>query len=228
MSEGRQSVGLRQARQARLAAADLYLVTGEDLSLGRSDEEIVTAALAGGVRLVQLRDKRATRRELCAKAERLRALTAAHDALLIINDHVDIALAVGADGVHLGQSDFPLPAARRLLPEQVIGASTHCLDDVLRAQAEGADYVNIGPIFPTSTKAHLTHFLGVAAIRELAPALRVPFTVMGGINLGNIDQVVAAGARIVAVVTAVTQAADPAAAARALRERIRAAKSGKE
>jgi thiamine-phosphate pyrophosphorylase len=222
MSEGQQTNPQRRARQARLAAADLYLVTCAELSDGRSDEAIVAAALAGGVRLVQLRDKRATRRELFAKAERLRALTAEHGALLIINDHVDIALAVGADGVHLGQSDFPVPAARRLLPEQLIGASTHSLADALRAQAEDADYVNLGPIFPTATKEHLTHFLGPVAIAQIAPHLHIPFTVMGGIKLSNIDQVVAAGARLVAVVTAVTQAADPTAAARALRARIAA------
>lgn len=220
MSELQQAEPARRARQARLAQADLYLVTCAELSQGRRDEDLVAAALAGGVRLIQLRDKRATRRELFAKAERLRALTAAHGALLIINDHVDVALAVAADGVHLGQHDFPLPAARRLLPEQLIGASTHCLADALRAQAEGADYVNIGPIFATATKEHLSHFLGPEAIREIAPALTIPFTVMGGIKLSNIDQVVAAGARIVAVVTALTQAVDPAAAARALRARI--------
>ena len=102
--------------------------------------------------------------------------------LLIINDHVDIALAVDADGVHLGQEDLPLAAARRIAPELLIGISTHSREEALKAQGEGADYVNIGPIFPTRTKEGVTRFLGPEAIPGIAAGLEIPFTVMGGID----------------------------------------------
>jgi len=212
-------------RAAVLADADLYVVTSEEHSEGRSDLDILAAALDAGVRLVQLRDKRASKRELYAKAEAARRLVDRYDALLILNDHLDVALAVGADGVHLGQDDLPVAAARRLAPDLVIGASSHALDQALAAEAAGAGYVNIGPIFPTATKANAPRFLGPAAIAAVAPRLRVPSTCMGGIHAGNLDEVLAAGAHIVAVVTAVTRAADPSAAAAALIARIRAGRA---
>jgi len=208
-------------RAAILAAADLYVVTCEPLSESRSDLAILEAALDAGVRLVQLRDKRASKRTLFAKAEAARRLVDRYDALLILNDHLDVALATGADGVHLGQDDLPIAAARALAPDLVLGASSHALAQALEAQAAGASYVNIGPIFPTATKENAPRFLGPAAIAEIAPHLTVPFTCMGGINGTNLDQVLAAGARIVAVVTAVTKAPDPRAAAIDLIARIR-------
>lgn len=206
-------------RLARFAAADLYVVTCAPLSRGRSNEEVLEAVIAGGGRLIQLRDKEATPRQFYAMAQRFRARTREAGVLLIINDYLDIALAVDADGVHLGQDDLPQEAARRIAPDLIIGRSTHSLMQALEAQTLGADYVNIGPIFPTGTKEHSAP-LGPDAIREIAPHLHIPFTVMGGIKLTNIDDVVAAGARRIAVVTAVTQADDMATAVRALRARI--------
>ena len=143
--------------------------------------------------------------------------------LLIINDHVDIALAVEADGVHLGQEDLPLAAARAIAPDLLIGISTHSREEALKAQREGADYVNIGPIFPTRTKEGVKRFLGPEAIAGIAAGLEIPFTVMGGINGANIDQVLTQGARRVAVVTAVTMADDVAGTIVSLREKIRRA-----
>lgn len=206
-------------RLARFTTIDLYVVTCAPLSRGRRNEEVLEAVIAGGGHIIQLRDKEASPREFYAMAQRFRERTRAAGILLIINDYLDIALAVDADGVHLGQDDLPLEAARRLAPELIIGRSTHSLEQALEAQAGGADYVNIGPIFPTGTKEHSTA-LGSDAIRTIAPHLYIPFTVMGGINLSNIDEVVAAGARRIAVVTAVTQADDMVAAVRALRARI--------
>ena len=145
--------------------------------------------------------------------------------LLIINDRIDIALAVDADGVHLGQEDLPLSAARRIAPELLIGISTHSREEALKAQDEGADYVNIGPIFPTRTKEGVTRFLGPEAIPGIAAGLEIPFTVMGGIGGANIEQVLAQGARRVAVVTAVTMADDMAGAVAALRETIRSSRA---
>ncbi len=206
-------------RQARFADVDVYVVTCAALSRGRADADVLEAVIAGGGKIIQLRAKDLSARDFFGLAEKFRARTRAAGVLLIINDHVDVAVAVAADGVHLGQDDLPTAAARRLAPALLLGRSTHSFAQALEAQAQGADYVNIGPIYATGTKAHAVP-LGPAAIRAIGPRLRIPFTVMGGITRENIDEVVAAGARRIAVVTAVTQADDMAAAVRALRARI--------
>jgi thiamine-phosphate pyrophosphorylase len=171
------------------------------------------------VKIVQLREKDLTDRALYALAREFRRRTEAAGSLLIIDDRVDIAQAAGADGAHLGQTDLPVAAARSIAPELIIGASSHSLEEVLAAQAAGAGYVNIGPIFPTATKPDAV-VLGVEAIPRLTPHLTIPWSTMGGINHSNIARVVALGARHPAVMSAVTAAADVVAAARALRESI--------
>jgi thiamine-phosphate pyrophosphorylase len=200
----------------RFRAAGLYLVTSQVMSAGRSTLEIVRAALAGGVKLIQLREKEMPLREYVLLAEQVRALTASAGCLLIINDRVDVALSVGADGVHLGQDDFPIPAARRLAPELIIGASTHNVEEALLAQAEGASYINIGPIYPTGTKVWEGAYLGLDGLRTIAAVVHVPFTVMGGIKQNHFPGLMQAGARIIALVTAVTAAPDPEEATREL------------
>ncbi len=210
----------REDRKVMFEKVDIYPVTCERLSAGRSSLEILEAVLRGGARIVQLREKEISIRDLYALAVEFRRITARAGALLIINDRIDIAMAVGADGAHLGQDDLPIHAAREIAPDLLIGASTHSLQEALEAQEAGADYVNIGPIFPTSTKEGIDYFLGPQAISSIAPKLSVPFTVMGGIKESNLDEVVAQGARRVAMVTAITQAPDVAAKVRALRERI--------
>ena len=198
----------KEARQEAFMQVDIYPVTCERLSSGRSNVEVLKAVVQGGARIIQLREKEYSIRELYNLAVKFRKITQKAGVLLIINDHVDIAMAAGADGVHLGQDDFPLQAARKIAPELIIGASTHSLQQAIQAQQDGADYINIGPIFPTSTKEGVERFLGPEAIAEISPAIKVPFTVMGGISEANIDQVLAQGARRVAMVTAITQAAD--------------------
>ncbi len=196
----------KQTRLELLQAIDIYPVTCEALSSGRSDLDVVKACMDGGARIIQLRDKSAARGELFRKAEAFRKITLDSNALLIINDYLDIAQAVDADGVHLGQSDFPLPEARKLFPNGIIGLSTHNPEQAKRAQAEGADYINIGPVFTTKTKEKAHVPVGCALIASAANTATIPFTVMGGITLDNLDQVLAAGARKIAVVTAITQA----------------------
>lgn len=208
---------------ARFERAGLYLVTSQALSAGRPTLDIVQAAVDAGVTLVQLREKDMVLRDYVVLAQQVRALTARAGALLIVNDRVDVALAVGADGVHLGQDDFPVPQARRLGPELIIGASTHNVEEALRAQNEGASYINIGPIYPTGTKRWAGEFLGIEGLRRVAAAARVPFTVMGGIKDSHIPGLVRHGVRTMAVVTAITAARDPAAAARGLLASIRGA-----
>ncbi|RJR47674.1 MAG: thiamine phosphate synthase [Deltaproteobacteria bacterium] len=206
-------------RLAVFEKADLYVVITSDFCAGRPPREILGKTLATGVKIVQLREKALSGRDLYHLALEFRRLTEAAGALLIIDDRLDIALASGADGVHLGQEDLPLDVARRLAPDLIIGASTHSLAEALAAEAAGASYVNIGPIFATRTKPAMTP-LGPEAIDRIAPRLKIPWTTMGGINLANIGQVVARGARHPAVMSAVTGAADPGAAAAALRQVI--------
>lgn len=211
----------RETRKRMFEEVDLYPVTCERLSAGRSDLEVLEAVIGGGARIIQLREKDYGKRDLYRLALKFREVTTKAGVLLIINDHVDIALAAGADGVHVGQGDLPVAAARRIAPELLIGASSHSLEEAIEAQGAGADYINIGPIFPTRTKEGLPRFLGPEAITTIAPHLDAPFTVMGGINASNIGRVVAAGAHRVAVVTAITQAGDMAGAVASLREQIR-------
>ncbi len=212
---------LHAERMARFRAAGLYLVTSEPLSAGRSTETIVRAALDGGARLIQLREKELSARALTALAQRVRALTAAAGALLLIDDRLDIALAVGADGVHLGQDDLPIADARRVAPDLILGASTHDIAEARAAEAAGASYVNIGPLFPTGTKLWTGAFLGIEGLRRIAPRVNLPFTVMGGIKKAHIPELLTAGAQTIAVVTAITAAPDPRAATADLLAEIR-------
>ncbi len=210
----------REEARARFLKVDVYPVTCERLSAGRSNLEVLQSVIQGGARIIQLREKEYSLKQLYQSALTFRAITREAGVLLIINDHVDIALAVDADGVHLGRDDLPIAAARRIAPDLLIGASTHSLEEALEAEKEGADYVNIGPIFPTQTKEGAQRFLGPEAIVAISAHLKVPFTVMGGINETNIDQVLAAGARRVAMVTAITQAPDIAEKVRYFRKLI--------
>lgn len=211
---------IRRERQERFRAIDLYPVTSEALSNGRSSLEILDGLLVGGATCVQLREKDKSPRELYELAIVFRERTQAAGALLVLNDHVDIALAAGADGVHLGQDDLPLAAARRIAPDLLLGQSTHSLDQALAAEAAGADYVNIGPLNPTKTKATHVAFLGPEAVEDVAAALTIPFSCMGGIKRDHLPELVRRGAQRIALVTAVTQAPDVAAATRDLRKVI--------
>lgn len=209
-----------KARLAKFKKVDVYPVTCQELSGGRTNLEVLAAILKGGAKIIQLREKHWSKKDLYDLAIEFRKLTSSFDALLIINDHVDVALASEADGVHLGQEDLPVWAARKLATELIIGASSHSLKEALKAQKDGADYVNIGPIFPTKTKADADRFLGPAAIVEIGPQLTVPFTTMGGITQDNIHRVLKAGARRVAMVTGITQAANITERVQQLREII--------
>ena len=210
----------RKERLIKLKAIDIYPVTCQELSEGRTNLEVLAAVLAGGAKIIQLREKHWDKKDLYELAIEFRKRTRSYDALLIINDHVDVALAVSADGVHLGQEDLPIGAARKIAPELIIGASSHNLSEALKAEQDGADYVNIGPIFPTKTKANAVRFLGPEAISEIGPQLTVPFTTMGGIHPSNIGRVLEAGARRVALITGITRAADIAERVRQLRKTI--------
>jgi thiamine-phosphate pyrophosphorylase len=202
-------------RRRRLARARLYLVTSPLPEL----ERVVAEALAAGLRLVQYRAKPESGledRQRLEQALRLRRLCAEHGALFLVNDRIDLALAVDADGVHLGQGDLPVAVARRLLgPERLIGRSTHQPDQLHQAVAEGCDYVGVGPVHATPTKPGREP-VGLAYVRAAAAAAPIPFFAIGGVDVDNLPAVRDAGAQRVAVVRAITGAADPAAATRAL------------
>lgn len=192
----------------------LYLVTDRGLSRGRSTEEIVGAAVRGGVTCVQLREKHCSTRDFIQEARSLQPLLQHHRIPLIINDRLDVALAIGADGVHLGQSDMPLADARRLVGKKmIIGISAENLDDAITAEQEGADYIGISPVFATGTKVDTAVPLGLEGIRLIRRAVKIPLVGIGGINGGNIRDIVCAGADGVAVVSAIVAADFPETAA---------------
>ena len=200
----------------KFVEACVYLVTSQSMSAGRTTIEIVQSALTGGIRLIQLREKNLSCTQFKALAEKVKVLTDQAGALLLINDRLDTAMSAGADGVHLGQNDLPVNEARKQAPDLIIGASIHSIEEAVKAQADGASYVNIGPVFPTQTKEGCDKFLGIKAVKEISSAITIPFTVMGGIKKDNIPDLISAGARIIAVVTAITAADNPEKAAKTL------------
>jgi len=186
----------------------VYPVSCEALCNGRSDREWLEAVLAGGAKIVQLRDKVSDDRTLYEKALFFREKTRAAGALFLVNNRLDIAILSDADGIHLGNSDIPAQEARRLAPEMIIGVSANRAEQAASAAARGASYFNIGPLFPTSTKSGLQNFIGSGAIAEWSRKSELPFTVMGGIKFDHLDELLAAGAKRIAVVTAISQADD--------------------
>jgi thiamine-phosphate pyrophosphorylase len=195
---------------SKFLSAGLYFVLSPSSKFpNRSVIDLLKASLSAGVKLVQLRLKNVSDKELFEYATLARKLTDSADALLIINDRVDIAMAVKADGVHLGQNDLPATIARQLAPELIIGVSTHSVDEAKKAQLDGASYVNIGPLFPTKTKLWDKEFLGIEGLKRISSVINIPFTVMGGIKKEHIPLLVSVGACTIAVVTAITEADNP-------------------
>ena len=202
----------------------LYVVLDRTASAGRDLEVILDATLAGGCRMIQLREKEWPSGRLLPLAERMRDRCRRAGATFIVNDRVDLALAVGADGVHLGQDDLPPRAARPLLrPGMVLGRSTHSVGQAREAQVEGADYIAVGSMFPTRAKPDF-QLVGPELIRAIRPETRSPLVGIGGVTRENVAEVIRAGADGVAVISAVCGAPDPAAATREFLAAIRAAR----
>jgi thiamine-phosphate pyrophosphorylase len=204
-------------RRERLRRARLYLVV-EARPHGRDPEPLLAAALRGGVDVVQLREKDLSDDDLVAAARPFRRLCVEHDALFVLNDRPDLVAACAADGVHVGQDDTPVAEARRLVgAELLVGLSTHAPEHFDRV--DGADYLGVGPVFDTPTKPD-SQAVGLDLVRLAAQRVAQPFFAIGGIELGTLGRVVAAGGGRVAVVRAIRDAADPEAAARALRAEL--------
>ena len=199
---------LKDKRLAKLRQADLYVVITEEFTAGRGTLRVLEEAADAGIRIAQLREKHLSGKELFRRAEQFRKICDRYDMLMIMNDHLDIALMCGADGVHLGQDDLPLAESVKFAPDLILGRSTHSRAQALEAQSQGAAYINLGPIFPTQTKNTPVHPLGIEIIRETRGDLHIPFSVMGGIKAQHIPGLLNEGARLIAMVTEVTQAPD--------------------
>ena len=187
---------------------------------GRPLADVLAAALAGGVDLFQLRDKAASDDELLAAAEEAKRLCQAGGALFLVNDRPDLAAAADADGVHVGQDDEPVAAARAVVGTgRIVGLSTHSIAQAEAGARSGADYIAVGPVHATPTKEGRPP-IGLEPVRHAAAQVGVPWFAIGGIDAGNVDEVVAAGAARIVVVRAIAEAVDPEGAARALREAV--------
>ena len=196
----------------------LHVLTDREWSRGRDMLSVASAALDGGATVIQLRDKIASTRVLIEEGLALRALTRERGALLIVNDRVDVALAVEADGAHVGQDDMPAGLTRQLLgPDRILGVSAANMEEAEEATAGGADYLGVGPIFPSLGKADAGPATGGELLTELARRYTTPLVAIGGITAENATEVVRAGACGVAVITAVVYAEDITAASRQLR-----------
>ena len=199
----------------------LYLVTDRGLARGRSTLEIVTAAVHGGATVVQLREKDCSTRDFIEQALTIKEFLSTRGVPLIINDRVDVAQAVKADGVHLGQTDMPLAIVREILGDSmIIGISAESLQNAIEAEKGGADYLGVGPIYATPTKTDTAPPLGLEGLREISKAVRLPLIGIGGLSRENSAEVIRSGADGVAVVSAIVAADDSEAAAKDLKHVI--------
>ncbi len=189
----------------------LYGITAEQFSLGRSNIEVVQEMIRGGIRIIQYREKR-HKKDYCdifAECREIRELTREHGVTFIINDFVDIALLVDADGVHVGQEDLPVPAVRRLLgPDKIIGLSTHSPEQCREAVHLGADYIGVGPIYATQTKENVCAAVGFEYLDYAAAHSELSFVAIGGVKEDNIAEVAGHGAQTICLVTEIVGAED--------------------
>lgn len=188
----------------------IYGITAEKFSRGRSNIEVVEEMLQAGVSIIQYREKHKEKsiRSMYEECMKIRDLTRRHDALFIVNDFVDLALLVDADGVHVGQDDLPVPEVRRLVGDKIIGLSTHSPEQAGQAVKLGADYIGVGPIFETHTKDDVCEPVGLKYLEYVLANLSIPFVAIGGIKAHNIQEVSNRGAKTICLVTEIVGAED--------------------
>ncbi|MDR8393682.1 thiamine phosphate synthase [Aliifodinibius sp. S!AR15-10] len=192
----------------------VYLITDTTIQKQYSHQELAEIAVETGISMIQYRDKNASARESLETIKEISQITTGTDTTFIVNDRADLALAGDADGVHLGQDDLPIPAARTLLEdEKIIGGTSSNLEEALQVEEAGADYVALGHIFETTTKQKSYAPRGLGTLREVAEAVSIPLVAIGGITLNNAPQVIEAGADVIALSSAICAAEDPRAAA---------------
>ncbi len=206
--DAKNTIPSEEAEVPTIPHTDIYALTDSGQCLGRSTVEVARAMMRAGLKILQYREKRKAKGEMLAECLELRRLTREAGCCFIVNDHVDLALACEADGVHVGQEDLPLPVVRGLVgPDKIIGISTHNMDEARAAVAGGADYIGAGAMFPTNTKKDIV-LSGPAYLREVSAWCPVPVVAIGGINRRTLPEIIAAGARCCAMVTAITLAED--------------------
>jgi len=210
---------LRKEKVERISK--LYAIIDTQFLKGRSHDEVAVQIIEGGARIIQLRDKSMSKRDLLSVAHRLKRLCAENDALFIVNDYLDIALASDADGLHLGQEDLPVKTARRLLPiGKIIGCSVTNVAQAIAAESDGADYIAVGAIYPTSSKKEID-VVGPEAVKAIKKDTSLPLVAIGGITKDNAEAVLAAGADSVAIISAILQAGSPKEATRQIIDKLR-------
>jgi thiamine-phosphate pyrophosphorylase len=206
--------------------AGIYGITAERYSCGRGNIEVVKAMIAGGIGIIQYREKRPAKSfaAMLAECREIRRITREAGVLFIVNDYCDIARLVDADGVHVGQDDLPVAAVRELIgPDKIIGLSTHSPEQAAEAVSAGADYIGVGPIFATATKDDVCAPVGLGYLEHVVQTCPLPFVAIGGIKEHNIDQVIRRGAKTVCLVTEIVGAGDIAATTRRLQTALLAA-----
>ncbi|PSL42331.1 thiamine-phosphate diphosphorylase [Salsuginibacillus halophilus] len=204
---------------------ELYVITGENFHPGRAMEDVMEEAMQGGADIIQLRDKKSSKLEVLEKARKLRQLTYDYGVTFIVNDHIDVALTVDADGIHLGQDDLPLADARQIVgPDKLIGISTHAIEEAKAAEAGGADYIGAGPVFPTNTKEDVVDPVATSYVQAVKAEVNIPFVAIGGIKLHNVDEVLEAGAERICVVSEIVGAEDVKGTTEMFKKRLAAAK----
>ena len=204
-------------------SSDIYPVVSSEFCNGRSVCDIVANIASAGAKIIQLREKNLSDCAMFELVKKCKKITDNYQMLLIIDDRLDIAMAANADGVHLGQEDFPLTEAKKLAPELFFGVSTHNQEEILKALADGCSYLNIGPMFPTQTKSVACGALGLEKIEELKSLVTCPFSVMGGIKEHHLEMLCAKGFKHIAMVTEITQAPDVTAKVKHLQQIMKGA-----
>ena len=221
-----QKVGADMRARVASKIRGLYVIVDPDVTNGRPVLEVAEASLKGGASVIQLRDKSSDKSKVLSTARALKEMCDGHSALLVANDDADVALVSGAHGLHIGQTDLPVAEARRVLaPHQLLGRSNNTVDEAMDSQGQGVDYLAVGAVYATSTVGKGTRpAVGVEMVSRIKGMVAQPVVAIGGINADNVSEVVGAGADCVCVVSAVTLAGDPEAAARWLVEAIEGAR----
>ncbi len=200
---------------------NLYVISAEKFSRGRGTYNVMEEAIEGGAEVIQLREKEMTAREMVALGKRLRILASKKGAAFLVNDRVDVAVAVNADGAHVGQEDLPIKEARKILgPKKILGVSARNIEEAVKAEEEGADYIGLGPIFPTSSKHDAAPPLGLEILTAVRRQVKIPLVAIGGLNKDNAAVVIKAGADCLAVISAVVGAPNVRLAAEELKREI--------
>lgn len=212
-------MGARAITRQNILDTDIYCLTAEKFSLGRSNLDVVREMLENGIKLVQYREKEKKTGLKYEECRAIRRMTREYGAAFIINDDIDLAMMVGADGVHIGQEDFPVGAVRALVGEEMaIGLSTHAPAEARKAVEDGADYIGVGPVFKTFTKEDVVDPVGFEYLDYVVKNIDIPFVAIGGIKEHNVGEVVRRGAGCVAMVTEIVGAEDIGGTIRSLRQ----------